>query len=277
MKRAFCSVLSALVLLPSAALAVPAQPSSMPVTCDGQTVPLSGYTIDDSTYFKLRDVAAVLNGTANQFALGYGEDGVSVSVGKPYQPVGGELTGTLEPAETDAPQALSLLVDGKSVSLTACKIGGYNYLKLRDIGQAVGFDVGFDEASRTVQITTQQPKSDAELVWELVNQARAEQGAAPLELDEALCDAAKTRAKEIGEYFSHTRPDGSSCFTVLDEVSVGSYQTAGENIAMGYGSAQAVMQGWLDSPSHRTNIMSKDFSRLGVGHVNGQWVQLFLG
>ena len=69
-------------------------------------------------------------------------------------------------------------------------------------------------------------------VLRLVNRERAANGLAAVSLDKSLCDAAQIRATEIKSSFSHTRPDGSSCFTVLSELGI-NYGGAGENIAYG--------------------------------------------
>lgn len=111
-----------------------------------------------------------------------------------------------------------------------------------------------------------------------VNQTRAEYGLAPLELHTELLKAADIRAREIAQVFSHNRPDGSSCFTVLEECDL-AYRTAGENIAQGYASPQEVMKGWMSSEGHRANILNDGFSMLGVGYdsTTRSWVQVFAG
>lgn len=111
-----------------------------------------------------------------------------------------------------------------------------------------------------------------------VNQTRAEYGLAPLELHTELLKAADIRAREIAQVFSHNRPDGSSCFTVLEECDL-AYRTAGENIAQGYASPQEVMKGWMSSEGHRANILNGGFSMLGVGYDSAtrSWVQVFAG
>lgn len=117
-------------------------------------------------------------------------------------------------------------------------------------------------------------QSDAQKVVDLVNEARAAQGLSPLVLDSALTACADIRAVEIGTSFSHTRPDGRSCFTVLSDNGY-SYRKAGENIASGYRSPESVVNGWLNSPGHRANILSAEFGRIGVGIDGNDWVQLF--
>lgn len=113
-------------------------------------------------------------------------------------------------------------------------------------------------------------------VVKLVNAERAKKGISPVKLDTNLRNAAMRRAKEINTSFSHDRPDGSSCFTVLDEYKI-SYGTCGENIAYGYGTPENVMNGWVNSPGHYANIMNSSFTKIGVGYYKDHWVQLFIG
>lgn len=123
-------------------------------------------------------------------------------------------------------------------------------------------------------------KKYAEEVLALVNKERQTAGLDALTLDSALCRAASIRAKELVTLFSHTRPDGTDCFSLLKESGI-AYQAAGENIAAGQSSPKEVVEGWMNSPGHRANILSPDFHKLGVGYVNVNtgyghyWVQLF--
>ena len=119
----------------------------------------------------------------------------------------------------------------------------------------------------------------AEAVAALVNAARRDAGLSELELDADLCAAAQARAQEIAQSVSHTRPDGSSCFTILEEFGI-SYRAAGENIAMGQRTPEEVMDGWMNSSGHRANILNGTFTSIGVGYyVDGagaaHWVQIF--
>ena len=101
---------------------------------------------------------------------------------------------------------------------------------------------------------------------------------APLKLSAELQSAAAIRAEEITRRFSHTRPDGTKCSTVIPN---GKY-TMGENIAAGNNTAAKVVQQWMNSPGHRANILRSDYTELGVGYAykeNSQykhyWVQIF--
>ena len=116
-----------------------------------------------------------------------------------------------------------------------------------------------------------------------VNAQRAKNGQSALTLNQTLCASARVRASEIAKdgCFSHTRPDGSGCFTAISGVS---YRTAGENIAMGtwgYFGVDKIMDRWMNSEGHRANILNGDFSEVGFGCVvvngNGYWVQMFIG
>lgn len=115
-------------------------------------------------------------------------------------------------------------------------------------------------------------------VYEITNNYRSLVGVPSLTLDSSLVEAASIRAKELSNSFSHTRPNGSSCFTVLSELGI-SYGTAGENIAAGYSSSQSVMEGWRSSSGHYQNIIFSKFKKIGIGVniINNQyyWVQIF--
>ncbi len=118
-------------------------------------------------------------------------------------------------------------------------------------------------------------------IFSLVNRHRTEAGLAPLMLDNRICSVAGLRADEITEVFSHERPNGSSCFTALNEANI-TYTNAGENIAAGQRNAAAVVESWMNSPGHRANIMSEKFNSIGIGHIyksndiyGHYWVQMF--
>ncbi len=119
----------------------------------------------------------------------------------------------------------------------------------------------------------------AQEVVRLVNIERADAGLAPLTMDATLSAAAQVRAQEIDVSFSHTRPDGTSCFTVLKEFGIG-YRACGENIAKGSPSPARVVEGWMNSAGHRANILSANFTTIGVGVFADaagtlHWAQLF--
>lgn len=115
-------------------------------------------------------------------------------------------------------------------------------------------------------------------VLSLVNKYRNQNGLASVTLDSSLCKAADIRAKEIKSSFSHTRPNGSSCFTVLSELGI-SYGGAGENIAYGQSTPEEVMTAWMNSDGHRANILGSSFTKLGVGVYSSggtlYWAQMF--
>lgn len=121
-------------------------------------------------------------------------------------------------------------------------------------------------------------QSEAAEVIRLVNEERAKEGLPALKTASALTQAAQVRAEELLTLFSHTRPDGRSCFTALGEAGV-RYRAAGENIAMGYPTPAAVVEGWMNSPGHRANILNASYTTIGVGYNSQRncWVQMFVG
>ena len=129
-------------------------------------------------------------------------------------------------------------------------------------------------------ITDEQSGGYAAEILRLVNAERGKQGLAALAAgSDALTSAAQLRAKECAVLFGHTRPNGKQWSTALAEYPVGAYTGAGENIAMGQSSPAQVMQGWMNSPGHRANILG-NFTSLGVGvyERNGvlHWAQMFM-
>ena len=146
-----------------------------------------------------------------------------------------------------------------------------------DVHETVASDsdaVGDVEQADNYELMTTASYDDTKAyeVLAIVNQERANYGLSPLSMDAELFNAAKIRAAETSVLFSHTRPDGTMCYTVSSKVS-------GENIAYGYGSASAVMTGWMNSTGHRDNILTAGYKSIGVScyNYNGilYWVQLF--
>lgn len=118
-------------------------------------------------------------------------------------------------------------------------------------------------------------------VISIVNQNRKKQGLEALTMDEKLMKAAQDRAKELTKSFSHTRPNGTSCFTIFEKYKI-TPMASGENIAAGQRSAADVMDSWMNSQGHKENIMNNKFKKIGVGLVivpndmySYYWVQMF--
>jgi uncharacterized protein YkwD len=106
------------------------------------------------------------------------------------------------------------------------------------------------------------------------NSQRANSGLAGLTLDARLLQVARQRAQDMAakNYFSHTSPSGETAFTILEQIGY-AYQLAGENIARNnYPDAQSVqvaMTGFMNSASHRENILEPVFKRVGIGVAIG--------
>ena len=117
-------------------------------------------------------------------------------------------------------------------------------------------------------------------VLRLVNAERAKVGALPLKLAKDLSASAYVRARELPYKFSHTRPNGSKCFTAMPQIG----HMLGENLAGGQKTPKDVVQAWMDSKTHRDNMLNKTFTELGVAYyyqANSKykhyWVQHFRG
>lgn len=127
--------------------------------------------------------------------------------------------------------------------------------------------------------TTSSQTSFENQVLSLVNGERAKKGLTALTMDEDLRSAARLKSTDMyqNKYFSHTSPTYGSPFEMLKTLGI-SYQAAAENIAQGYTTPEAVVNGWMNSSGHRANILNSAYTHIGIGYdSNGQyWTQLFI-
>ena len=132
--------------------------STQKLRVNGKTVDCERYNIDGSNYFKLRDLAYALNGTGSQFSVSWDGDNKCVSLvsGEAYTPIGGELDpATSDKSAVGAPSGDKLIINGEDYSsLSAFKFEGANFYKLKELGDALGFNVAYDTDSRTMIVIT---------------------------------------------------------------------------------------------------------------------------
>ena len=194
-----------------------------------------------------------------------------------------------------------ILVDGQEVRLTAYNINGNNYVKLRDIGEQVGFNVYWDSDAKCVQVESSRPYTGAapaklgpekpvsqpevtnpavdvdtmkQDIVDRTNALRRTKGIAALRVDDKLMQAAQVRADEmaVSGVYSHTRPDGRKSNTVTDS------QYTGENIhsiselyleQQHKTLSEAVVNLWSNSKAHADNMTSSRYGEIGVGLARG--------
>lgn len=123
------------------------------VKLDGKDVVISGYNIDGYNYFKLRDLAAVLKDSQAKFGVGYKDGVVTLTKAADYKVVESDQ----KPVKAESKGMLTndkVLVGDKTLTATAYKIDDLNYYKLRDLGKELGFGVGYDEATKSVLLTS---------------------------------------------------------------------------------------------------------------------------
>ena len=196
-----------------------------------------------------------------------------------------------------------ILVDGQEVRLTAYNINGNNYVRLRDIGEQVGFNVYWDSDAKCVQVrsgipyTGEEPAKDEVIkpapqpeptapandavvdamkqdIIDRTNALRCENGVAALRVNDRLMQAAQVRADEMAAsgVYSHTRPDGRKSNTVTDS------RYTGENIhsiselylnQQQKTLSEAVVNLWSNSKAHADNMTSSRYGEIGVGLARG--------
>lgn len=131
-------------------------------------------------------------------------------------------------------------------------------------------------------IPSEAPGREFEIeVIRLVNVERAKHGLKPLKENWELSRVARYKSNDMRDrgYFSHTSPTYGSPFNMMKNFGI-RYTAAGENIARGQRTAAQVMNGWMNSPGHRRNILNPNFTEIGVGYAAGSrgpyWTQMFI-
>ena len=194
-----------------------------------------------------------------------------------------------------------VVVDGKEVQMEAYVINGNNYVKLRDVGKAVGFEVYWDSANGCVQVESGKPytgeapakaepdkpesqpeptapANDADVdamkqdIVDSTNGLRKENGIAPLTTSDKLMQAAQVRADEMAAHtaYSHTRPDGQKFNTVTDcpYMAENIHRIADWTLSEQTLAEQAVAD-WNASTTHHKNMLNPKLSEIGIGLARG--------
>ena len=190
-----------------------------------------------------------------------------------------------------------IYVDGQEVHLTAYNINGNNYVMLRDVGRAVGFNVYWNSDAKCVQVESKKPYTGEASVTsaeakpveqpaqtdvaaakqdiiDRTNALRHQKGVAALRVNDKLMQAAQVRADEMAAsgVYSHTRPDGRKSNTVTDSKYTGENL---HNISELYLEQQhktlseAVVELWSNSRAHADNMTSSRYGEIGVGLARG--------
>ena len=196
-----------------------------------------------------------------------------------------------------------VVVDGKEVQMEAYVINGNNYVKLRDMGKAVGFEVYWDSVNGCVQVESNKPytgeapakaepdkpeshpepavpANDADVdamkqdIVERTNALRKENGITALTTSDKLMQAAQVRADEMAAntVYSHTRPDGRNFNTVTDcpYMAENIHRIATRYLSQHDVSlAEAAVDGWANSETHLRNIRNERLNAIGVGIAKG--------
>jgi uncharacterized YkwD family protein/spore coat assembly protein SafA len=186
---------------------------------------------------------------------------------------------------------LALSITGISAATTHTVVSGDSLWKI-----AVRYEVGLSEIKaanpqiknydliypgQTIHIPTQNAtvqRYEQEVI-RLVNEIRAENGLPALTYNWELSRVARYKSQDMKDnrYFSHTSPVYGSPFEMMRSFGI-SYRSAGENIARGYATPQAMVNGWMNSSGHRANILNASFTHIGVGYVadGNYWTQMFI-
>jgi hypothetical protein len=141
---------------PTTPKTVTATPTASKIMVDGTQISFDAYFINGNNYIKLRDFAKAVNGSEKQFEVTWvdADNAIHLTSRTPYTLVGGELVAGDGKAKDATPCSSKILQDGTEIALTAYKIGGNNYFKLRDLAKAFNIGVIWSDTTGTVEVDT---------------------------------------------------------------------------------------------------------------------------
>lgn len=227
-----------------------------------------------------REHAEVMAGAGR--LMSEGPDGISVhqrvtAAGYAYLTVGEHLVSGPRSVAGFVDYCLSAERTRATLCDAACTDAGFAHVEDRRSGDV------FWTAVWAAPFTPAGLARTAAEVLALTNAERRRAGLAPLSDDPFLTRAAQAHSDDMvaRAFYSHTAPDGSRPWDRAAAAGSG-HRAVGENIACGQRSAAEVVEGWMNSPGHRANILKPDFTHLGVGFAGGgpagtYWTQLFGG
>lgn len=145
--------------------------------------------------------------------------------------------------------------------------------------QIKNFDLIYPGDRINIPTTDASVTSFEQEVIRLVNEIRAENGLKALTYDWELSRVARIKSQDMKDnrYFAHNSPVYGTPFQMMRSFGI-SFRSAGENIARGYATPQAVVNGWMNSSGHRANILNASYTHIGVGYVaqGNYWTQMFI-
>ena len=124
---------------------------------NGELATVTGYTVNDSNYFKVRDIAMLMRNTTAKFNVSWDSEleAIMIDTHSDYVPIGGELSSEIDHDMNVVENNTPIYVDGRRTAITAYNINGSSYFKIRDIADAAGFEIQWDGGSQTINLITE--------------------------------------------------------------------------------------------------------------------------
>lgn len=272
MKKRWKLLLAGLALMLGVGVAQPAAAAEITVEVNGEAVVFDQSPImhNDRVMVPMRALAESLGAevgwddATNCMWAERGNDLLMLAIDNPWMLVNDELI------LLDAPP---MIVNGRTLAPVRAISEGYDAL------------VEWDQKTQTVHVTMDaaewSPEAYAREVFDLTNAEREKYGLSPLKWSDDLAAVATAHSQDMIDrnYFDHYTPEGLSPGDRLHEAGI-SFSVMCENIAAGQATPEDVVEGWMNSPGHRANILNERVTELGVGYVEGgyygtYWTQVF--
>lgn len=188
---------------------------------------------------------------------------------------------TAEAEQTTEPAVAEQTTEPAVAEQTADEAKDYDYTEQQTANQAPEQTANQPSQESSNYSAVSSNSGYEKSVAQLVNAEREKNGLQPLTFDSSISNVARTKSKDMADnnYFAHQSPTYGSAGDMLRQSGI-NWSAWGENIASGQNTPEEVVNAWMNSPSHRENILSPNFSKIGVGYVvsaNGTpyWTQMF--
>ena len=278
-----------------------AVPTKQSIILDGKARDPRGYNIGGNNYFMLRDIAYIFKDTKSRFEVEWDEEKKAINLKSSSIYTGDVPSYQIKTPYIEEKAKIStakIYKEGEEIFLSAYLLGGYNYYKLRDLANVIGFKVDYDPLSNTVLMesegqklrtnregldyyvndqglkldkknyrewTREEKQEQRQVILELINEERKRLDISPLEMDERLNEISQYKSEDMYKEnkLSHIGSYGD-LRDLYNKFGL-KYRRAAENCSLGYATGEEIYKSFYNSPGHYANMVDPNLRKIGIG------------